>query len=114
MANQNLYDVLKVSEGASDEEIKSAFKKLAKKYHPDVAEMDEKDANETFKKISAAYAILSNATERIIYDMSRKYGGFQAKPQIGYDWIYLPYIDAYGWCLRQPLFWNEHHDIMYQ
>jgi molecular chaperone DnaJ len=53
MANQNLYDVLKVSEGASDEEIKSAFKKLAKKYHPDVAEMDEKDANETFKKISA-------------------------------------------------------------
>ena len=113
MVNQNLYEVLGVAEDASEEEIKSTFKKLAKKYHPDVAEIDKKDANETFKRISSAYAILSNVRARLIYDQNLKYGGFKARAEIQYDWVYLPYLDSYGWIPRHKLFRNEHHEMMY-
>ncbi len=114
MVGKNFYEILGVSEDATEEEIKSAFKRLARKYHPDVARMDKKEAEEMFKKIASAYDILSDETRRRIYDQSIKYGGFHVRPQPKYDWVYLAYIDAYAWFPRYARVWNEHHDVMYR
>ncbi|MEA2070019.1 MAG: molecular chaperone DnaJ [Asgard group archaeon] len=61
------YDVLNVSRDASEKEIKKAYRKLAKKYHPD-ANPDDEDAEKKFKEISEAYSILSDPQERAAYD----------------------------------------------
>lgn len=63
---RDYYEVLGVSKGASDEEIKRAFRKLAKQYHPDVNK--EAGAEEKFKEIGEAYAVLSDANKRRQYD----------------------------------------------
>jgi curved DNA-binding protein len=62
------YQLLGVSKKASKEEIKKAFRKLAMKYHPD-KNKDNKEAEEKFKKINEAYAVLSNDEKRKQYDM---------------------------------------------
>ena len=68
MAEKREYDeVLGVSKTASDSEIKSAYRKLAKKYHPDMNPGD-KEAEAKFKEASEAYAILSDADKRRQYD----------------------------------------------
>jgi molecular chaperone DnaJ len=113
MGTYTLYDVLGVSEETSAEEIKKAFKRLAKKFHPDVTNLDKQVAEGTFKEIAGAYAVLSNATERQTYDHSLKHGGFRTRPEPAYDWVYLSYLDSYGWFLRYRRAWNEHHDVMY-
>ena len=60
------YQVLGVSKDASQQEIKKAFKQLAKKYHPDVSK--EPDAEEKFKEVQEAYAVLSDENKRSQYD----------------------------------------------
>ena len=64
---RDYYEVLGVSKGASDSEIKSAYRKLAKKYHPDMNPGD-KEAEAKFKEASEAYAVLSDADKRRKYD----------------------------------------------
>ena len=64
---RDYYEVLGVSKGASDSEIKSAYRKLAKKYHPDMNPGDA-EAEKKFKEASEAYAILSDADKRKQYD----------------------------------------------
>ena len=66
MDKRDYYEVLGVSKTATDAEIKSAFRKLAKKYHPDVSK--EPDAAEKFKEAQEAYAVLSDANKRRQYD----------------------------------------------
>ena len=63
---RDYYEVLGVSKGASDEEIKRAFRKLAKQYHPDVNK--EPGADEKFKEIGEAYSVLSDESKRRQYD----------------------------------------------
>ena len=69
MAEQkrDYYEVLGVSKGASDDEIKKAYKKLARKYHPDL-NPDNKEAEEKFKEAAEAYDVLSNPDKRARYD----------------------------------------------
>lgn len=68
MAELDYYKILGVSKNATQEEIKKAYRKLAQKYHPDRAKGDKKAAEEQFKKISEAYAVLSNPEKRREYD----------------------------------------------
>ncbi len=64
---KNLYDVLGVAKSASEAEIKSQYRKLARKYHPDLNK-DDKSAAEKFKEVSAAYDILGDKEKRRKYD----------------------------------------------
>ena len=63
----NLYDMLGVSKTASDDEIKKAYRKLARTLHPDV--YPDKQAHEKFKAVTAAYELLSNKDKRWRYDV---------------------------------------------
>ena len=66
MSNRDYYEILGVPRNASTEEIKTAFRKLARQYHPDVNK--EADAEEKFKEINEAYGVLSDADKRARYD----------------------------------------------
>ena len=66
MDKRDYYEVLGVDKNASQDEIKSAFRKLAKKYHPDVSK--EPDAESKFKEVQEAYAVLSDENNRRQYD----------------------------------------------
>lgn len=66
MAQEDYYDVLGVSRDASDKEINSAYRKLAKKYHPDINH--EQGAEEKYKKINEAYEVLHDQQKRAQYD----------------------------------------------
>ncbi len=77
MAETDYYKILGVNKTASDNEIKKAYRKLAMKYHPDHTKGD-KSAEETFKKISEAYAVLSDKEKRKQYDTFGS-AGFQQR-----------------------------------
>jgi curved DNA-binding protein len=68
MAETDYYQVLGVSRDATPDEIKKAYRKLAMKYHPDKVKGDKKPAEEKFKQISEAYAVLSNPEKKKEYD----------------------------------------------
>jgi molecular chaperone DnaJ len=66
MAKRDYYEILGVPRDASKEDIKNAFRKLARQYHPDVSQAP--DAEERFKEINEAYGILSEDDKRAAYD----------------------------------------------
>ena len=82
LAKRDYYEVLGVDRNATEEEIKRAYRKLARKYHPDVNK-DDPDAEEKFKEINEAYSVLSDPKTRAQYDQfghegptGQGFGGF--------------------------------------
>ena len=73
--SKSLYETLGISESASADEIKKAYRKLARKYHPDINK--EPEAQEKFKEINAAYEVLSDAEKKAQYDQfgDQMFGG---------------------------------------
>ena len=65
MAKRDYYEVLGVSKGADDKEIKKSYRKIAMKYHPD-RNPDDKAAEEKFKEAAEAYEVLSDADKRCL------------------------------------------------
>ncbi|MEW6093836.1 MAG: molecular chaperone DnaJ [Chloroflexota bacterium] len=72
MTNRDYYDILGVPRNASSEDIKAAFRKLARQYHPDVSK--ETNAEERFKEINEAYGVLSDPEKRRRYDQFGRQG----------------------------------------
>ena len=92
MAKPDFYEILGVSRNATNEELKSAFRTLARKYHPDVNK--EPDAEEKFKEINEAYAVLSDPEKRRVYDQYGAEGlnGMGGMP----DWTSMDFSDILG------------------
>lgn len=77
---RDYYEVLGLQKGATDDEIKKAFRKMAMKYHPD-RNPDNKEAEEKFKEVNEAYAVLSDAEKKSRYD---KFGHAGVDPNAGF------------------------------
>ena len=92
MTKRDYYEVLGVSRDATEEEIKKAYRKLARKYHPDTNPDDPKAAEEKFKEISEAYEVLADKEKRARYD---RYGhaGVDSEFGGGFSWENFTHFD---------------------
>jgi molecular chaperone DnaJ len=93
MDKRDYYEVLGISKGASEQEIKKAYRKLAKQYHPDVNK--EADAETKFKEVQEAYEILSDSSKRSAYDQyghagTQGFGGY-GNGSAGFDFNNSPF-----------------------
>ena len=79
MAKRDFYEILGVAKGASEEDIKKSYRKLAMKYHPD-RNPDSKESEEKFKEVKEAYEMLTNPEKREAYD---RYGHAGVDPNMG-------------------------------
>ncbi|RME87801.1 MAG: molecular chaperone DnaJ [Planctomycetota bacterium] len=109
MAKQkrDYYEVLGVSKGASEEEIKKAYRKLALKYHPD-KNPDDKDAEEKFKEATEAYEVLTDPEKRKLYDQyghdGLKGAGMRDYSSMSMEDLFSSFGDIFGGSIFEELF----------
>lgn len=98
MEYKDYYEILGVSRNASSDDIKKAYRKLARKYHPDVSK--EENAEEKFKEVKEAYEVLKDKEKRQAYDQLGKDWqagqGFQAPPGWEYQTRETPFSEGMG------------------
>ena len=101
VGQRDYYEVLGVGKSASQQQIKSAYRKLAVKLHPDKNPGDKK-AEEAFKEAAEAYSVLGDPEKRAIYD---QYGhaGLKGGPSINQD-IFREFSDIFGGSIFEDLF----------
>ena len=98
----NYYNLLGLEPSASMLEIRCAYRRLSKCYHPDTTDLSASDATAKFQQLNEAYATLSNPERRFTYDLKIGYSPFgviQPPPSFkfipsGYDWTKSAYLDA--------------------
>src|SRR5437762_4041059 len=98
VVKRDYYDVLSVDKNANDDELKKAFRRLARQYHPDTltGEQEKKVAEEKFKEINEAYAILSDQDKRRRYDtFGHTDQGFDGFPRGGFGDIFNDIFDDF-------------------
>ncbi|UOY94058.1 molecular chaperone DnaJ [Ectobacillus sp. JY-23] len=118
MSKRDYYEVLGVSKTASKDEIKKAYRRLAKKYHPDVS--TEADATEKFKEVQEAYEVLSDDTKRAQYDQfghagpNQGFGGFEGgfEGGFGFEDIFSTFFGS-GGRRRDPNAPRQGADLQY-
>jgi len=86
MSKKDYYEILGIKRKADDKEIKKAYRRLAKQYHPDTYKGDKKDAEEKFKEISEAYEVLIDKDKRAQYDQIGHRVANEAFGSKGFDW----------------------------
>src|SRR6056300_606413 len=99
MAKRDFYEILGLSKGASADEIKKAYRKIAIKYHPD-KNPDDKEAEEKFKEAAEAYEVLSSPEKRQKYDQfghqAFSQGGGGDGHHMNMDDIFSNFGDIFG------------------
>lgn len=114
MAKKDYYDILGVPRNATQEEIKQAYRRLAKKYHPDVCK--DPNATEKFKEIQEAYQVLSDPQKRAAYDQFGHAGvGMGTGASGGGSWSYGPSGTSrtwYSWRGTERPFGFDMNDIL--
>jgi molecular chaperone DnaJ len=93
MSQRDYYEVLGVPKNASNDDLKAAFRKMARQYHPDVNK--EQDAEERFKEINEAYAVLSDSDRRAAYDRFG-HAGVKGIPGQDYNVDFSDFADIFG------------------
>jgi molecular chaperone DnaJ len=93
MAKRDYYEVLGVSKSASVDEIKQAYRRLAKQYHPDMNPQNRAEAEEKFKELSEAYEVLVDKEKRALYDQYGHEGVSQRFSPGGFQWRDFSHAD---------------------
>ncbi|MDM5190025.1 molecular chaperone DnaJ [Bacillus sp. DX4.1] len=119
MSKRDYYEVLGISKGASKDEIKKAYRRLAKKYHPDVSK--EENAIERFKEVQEAYEVLSDDSKRAQYDQFGHVdpnqgfgGGGDFGGGFGFEDIFSSFFGGGGGRRRDPNAPRQGADLQYQ
>ena len=89
MSKKDYYEILNVSRDATEKEIKKAYRRLAKQYHPDTYKGDKKEAEEKFKQISEAYEVLIDKDKRAKYDQIGSRVADEAFGPEGFNWSHF-------------------------
>ena len=103
---KDYYEILGVSRDATIEEIKAAYRNLAKKYHPDVAQNKE-EAEKKFREINEAYQVLSDPEKRKIYD---KYGTLEPPSTANYSYTSSDIFDLFSDIFQDFIFETSKRD----
>ena len=106
MSNKDYYEILGVNKSATDDELKKAFRKLAKKYHPDANPDNKAEAEKKFKEVNEAYEVLSDPQKRKMYD---QFG--TADPQQGFGGAGGPFGGGNGYYSYSSSGWDDFGDL---
>lgn len=108
MPKKNYYEILGVSKDATEKEIKKAYRRLAKQYHPDIYKGDKKEAEEKFKAISEAYEVLIDKDKRAKYDQIGERVVDETFGPGGFDWTHFTHYrdveDIFGSAIFETFF----------
>ena len=108
MPKKDYYEILGVSKDAKEAEIKKAYRRLAKQYHPDIYKGDKKEAEEKFKEISEAYEVLIDKEKRAKYDQIGERVVDETFGPGGFEWTHFTHYrdveDIFGSAIFETFF----------
>jgi len=90
---RDYYEILGVGKDASQDDVKKAYRSLAKKYHPDVTDLSKEEAEAKFKEVSEAYEVLSDESKRKLYDQYGHAGVNNQFSKGGFSWDDFTHAD---------------------